>query len=127
MNTQNSILILLQVVLPQTLILLVYLVGIVLALTRWRWHPRASLFTLLASFLGGASVVAVSTFHFVLQQTMNARSMNMEALRNLSVAINLGSVLVHVIVTSLLLVAIFARRDPPARPNPLSEPPVASA
>lgn len=117
MSTSSSFLHLLQMILPQALVLVVYLAGGLVALSRWRLHPRASLLVLIAAGLGCVTILGMTTIHFVIPQMMSARAIPTESLTYIYLAVSLGSSLLHAVVLGLLFAAAFAPGEPRIRPQ----------
>jgi hypothetical protein len=91
---------------PRLSFFVVYIIGIVLALTTWQWHPRASLLSLIAFvllFLANALAVGISWF--VLFEYMDTASA--------VIWISAGNMVLTASTTlawGLILFALFARR-----------------
>jgi hypothetical protein len=85
---------------------LVYIVGIVLALTTWRRHPRASLLSLIAFVLFFlANILAAGLYWYVLIMRSGMASTGLWL-----TAGNIVVTAIHVLAWGLMLFALFARR-----------------
>ncbi len=91
-------------------VLMVWLVGIVLALVRWRQHPRASLLALIA-FLGLAGTAAANTYvNAAFPLILRSAGLLALPLATAGALRTMLQNLVSVVWWVLLLIALFARR-----------------
>jgi hypothetical protein len=124
MARSTPILDVLQMLAPQSLILVTYLAGAVFAVTRWKLHSRVSLLALLAVALGCLNIVGVTLAHLVVPRLLNTGSVPMESVRYVYLFISLFSSVLHAAVLALLFTAAFARRNTPARSPGIAAPPI---
>jgi hypothetical protein len=90
--------------------LIVWLVGIGLALARWRRHPRVSLLSLIAF---AVLIVATTTGRFLitwLPLTMQESGWTMAQIGSASVAISAATTMVNTLAWILVLCSIFGWR-----------------
>jgi hypothetical protein len=106
--------------------LVIWVIGIALALSRWRRHPRVSLFALLALVM-----MLVSRFlHFSLPLVIRDYDWTEDQIRSVYTAVNAINILINAGAWTLVICAIFGWRDgpqkqnfpPPARPTFDNEP-----
>ena len=112
-------------------IIIIWLISIALALSRWQRHPRVSLFTLMACALMIVTRV-VSTFLYVWLPTMIMKDQGsqIDRIGFINAAIGGVSISINVVAWALILCAIFGWRDlrqkgnifPPAPPTYDNEP-----
>jgi hypothetical protein len=103
--------------LPQVPLYLVWLVGMLLALTRWRRHPTPSLLALIAFALFLMSAISGTLlFHWAL--TVDRPHLERELLFS---AISLGRLIISAVAWVLVLLALFGWRTLPPPRMPRSE------
>jgi hypothetical protein len=113
-----------------TPIIIVLLIGIALALLRWRRHPRVSLLTLIASAVMIVSMIGAIFLYAWMPMTMRDRGWTSSQLGAFFAAVRIVNTLVDAAAWSMVLCAIFGWRSqrqkqdffPPAPPTFGNEP-----
>jgi hypothetical protein len=106
--------------LPQLPVYLVWLIGLFLALVRWRRHPVPSLLALIAFILFLVSSMAGTLLTVWVMSQMGNRDIDRAWMSSL---IALGRIAVGTVAWILLLLALFGWRTPPQpRHRPREEP-----
>lgn len=106
---ENASVLLLQL-LPHTPLLLVYLVGMVLAVAYWQRFPAAALLVLIGTgLLFATGVLGTIGFHYILRSRNELQSdgLNYQAV---TAAFTLFNVLLRAVATALLIAAAFVGR-----------------
>ena len=110
--------------------IIVWLIGIVLALSRWRRHPRVSQFALVAFALMIGATVVIRALYLWLPIVMRNRGWSTSEFGTFSAAIGIVSTLINAAAWAFVICAIFGWRDrgqkenyfPPAPPAYGNEP-----
>jgi len=96
-------------------LLMVFLVGIVLALARWQRHPAASGFALSGFIVLLSNAVLMLVIQVFVVDNMSRRGGTNAQLGTILSVVNMARILINVIGYSLLIVAVFIGRS--ARPR----------
>jgi hypothetical protein len=94
-----------------TPVIIVWVIGIILALSRWRRHPRASQFALIAFALMIGATVVVRALYLWLPIAMRNHGWSTREFGTISVAIGIVSTLINAAAWALIICAIFGWRD----------------
>lgn len=106
---ENASLLLIQL-LPLTPLLLVYLVGMVLAIAYWQRSPSAALLVLIGTVMLFASVVLGTLgFHYVIRSRNDLQGGGLNY-QTVLAAFNLFMTLLRTLATALLIAAAFVGR-----------------
>jgi hypothetical protein len=100
-----------------TPIFIVWAIGIVLALSRWRRHPRASQFTIVALIVMIVVTVATRIIYILLPMTMRSSGWSPTEMAIIYNVIGIGSTLIQAIAWAMILWAIFGWRDQSKKEN----------
>jgi multisubunit Na+/H+ antiporter MnhC subunit len=113
-----------------TPVIIVWVIGIILALSRWRRHPRVSQFALIACAVMIINLVVGRFLTIGLPITMRDRGWTMSQIGPIFAAIGIITALISAAAWTLVICAIFGWRDqrkkenlfPPAPPTFGNEP-----
>lgn len=119
----------LVVIAGSTPVIIVWVIGIGLALSRWRRHPRVSQFALIA-FVGMIVVtVASRILNLWLPLMMRDRGWENVQIGQISLVVGMASTLISAVAWTMVICAVFGWRDggqkkdfPPPPPNFANEP-----
>jgi hypothetical protein len=110
--------------------IVVWVIGIILALLRWRRHPRVSQLAITAFAVMIGSTVVVRTLYVWLPTVVRNRGWSTSELGTIFTAVGIVSTLINAVAWALVICAIFGWRDqrqkenlfPPAPPAFGNEP-----
>jgi hypothetical protein len=113
-----------------TPVIIVWVIGIVLALSRWQRHPRVSQFTLIACVVMIVNLVGSRFLTIWLPITMRDRGQSVSQISLIFTIIGIITALIGAAAWALVICAIFGWRDrrqkqdfyPPAPPVFVNEP-----
>src|SRR5262244_1302505 len=91
--------------------IIVWAIGIVLALSRWRRHPRVSQFALVAFALMIGATVVIRALYLWLPIVMRNRGWSTSEFGTFSAAIGIVSTLINAAAWAFVICAIFGWRD----------------
>jgi hypothetical protein len=102
-------------------LIIVWVIGIALALTRWRRHPRVSLFALIAFVL----MIVNRFLYLALPPMIRHYSWTEDYVESIYLVVDISNILVNTAVWALVICAIFGWRNqrqkeslfPPAPPT----------
>jgi len=106
----------------QSPLLIVYLVGFILALVRWRHHPRASLLTVIGSLTAIVIYVFFSVASPLFADWIISTSSTRSDIETYFTALAIGRILLHAVGMSLILAAVFVSRPQSHRFQRLDDP-----
>lgn len=112
--SQNSFLPVLMQLAGQAPVLLVYVVGIILALVFWGRYRMPSMLTLIACVVMLVASIAQTVLWHTLLQMRESMGWSMQKYGSMMSAVSLVSSVVRAIALGTLLGAVFAARRPPA-------------
>jgi hypothetical protein len=92
-------------------VIIVWVIGITLALSRWRLHPQVSQFALIAFVVMIVLTVANRTLNLWLPLMMHDRGTEPGQIRQISIAIAMVTQLVSAAAWAMALCAVFGWRD----------------
>jgi len=101
---------LLRSVLLRAPVLLVFAVGVIVAIVRWKRHPKVSLLTLLGLFIWQFEALAFTFLHYRMNEWFRANNWNSESQIRAIFAVNVAQDLLYSVMLILLVVAAFSRR-----------------
>ena len=98
-------------------VVIVWLIGVILAISRWRSHPQVSLFVIIAFVvMMGAAVVSRVTAMWA-PMMMRERGWSMSEVGTIITSINIAYALINATAWALVLCAIFGWRAHPKKEN----------
>ena len=103
--------------------LLIYFLGVIVALTYWQSHRLAAALTLCAMILLTVLTLSVPVVTLSLPQWQSEHSWSLKQMGFVSTAIGLSSSVSHALSIGLLLAAVFFRRPVPVVSAPSNLPP----
>ena len=115
--SQNSILPVLMQLAGQTPVLLVYVVGIILALVFWGRHRMPSMLTMIACVVMLVASIGQTILWHTLLQMRDSLGWPMQKYGSMMSMVSLVSSVVRAIALGVLLAAVFAARGPRAGPS----------
>ena len=98
-------------------IIITWVVGIVLALSRWRRHPRVSLFAIIAFFMLISARVVTRFLYIWTPTIMRDRGWSTSELGTIFAVIGAVSALIDTAAWALVICAIFGWRDQRQKEN----------
>ena len=101
-----------RIMLQRSPLLLVILCGIVLALVRWKRHPRISLFTLLGLLLYLFKLFSFTALFYSIPRIREAMNLSYGVANNLYSLLAVLNDLAFALIIVLLVVVAFAQRKP---------------
>lgn len=106
----------LQMLLPHTPAILVYIICIIMSITMWQRYPKPCLYSLVAFCLLLLQTISSASFHiyFTYQRFHSDSSTDIPNIGLYSV-VNLGFGLMHLTGIVLLFIAVFAGRHPASK------------
>lgn len=93
-------------------LMLVWLVGFVFAILRWKWHPRVSLLIVIAlvlAFFGSIISVISNLLPLYMSRNMNVAASQIGVYMGIIGVVN---ILLHFVMWILLIIALFVGRKP---------------
>jgi hypothetical protein len=102
---------------------IVWLIGIAVALSRWRRHPRVSLFAVIAFAVMIGSMVVFRVIYILAPLMMRERGWSPSEVGTIFGAIGIVSALINAAAWALILSAIFGWRARPEKENLFPPPP----